>query len=164
MTVLQAIILGTIQGLTEFLPVSSSGHLVLVQEFLDVQSANNLSFDVFVHFGTLISVLFYFWKDIVQIVNSMLKSLRLTNFKEEYSKNEHLRLGVAIIVGSVPAGVIGLMFRDIIKDTFTEPKLVGVNLALTGLILFFTRLSRPKEGKQIGIDRKSTRLNSSHLA
>ena len=151
MTVFQAIVLGVIQGFTEFLPVSSSGHLVLAQELLDVKSANNLTFDVFVHFGTLISVLVFFWKDIIEIVKSILKSFRLTNFKEEYGKSEYLRLGVAIVIGSVPAGVIGLLFRDTIKDTFTEPKLVAVNLVLTGLILFLTRLAYPREGKQVGI-------------
>ncbi|MBI3004159.1 MAG: undecaprenyl-diphosphate phosphatase [Ignavibacteriales bacterium] len=150
MTFLQAVLLGIVQGFTEFLPVSSSGHLVLAQELLDVQSVNNLTFDVFVHFGTLVSVLVYFWKDALEIIKSMGKSFRPANFREGYAKDEHLRLGVAIVIGTIPAGVIGLLFHEAIKDTFTEPKLVGVNLVLTGLILFLTRLSHAKEGKQVG--------------
>lgn len=143
-------LLGILQGFTEFLPVSSSGHLVLAQELLEVQSASNLTFDVFVHFGTLISVVFYFWKDIVEILKSISKSFTMASFRESYATNEYFRLGCAIVVGSIPAAVVGLLFRDAIKDTFTEPKLAAVNLVLTGLILFLTRLSRPKEGKDVG--------------
>jgi len=151
MTILQALVLGIVQGLTEFLPVSSSGHLVLAQSLLDVQSANDLTFDVFVHFGTLISVVFYFWKDIVEILKSIMRSFATRNFRESYANVEHFRLGIAIIVGTIPAGIVGLLFRDQITDTFTEPKLVGVNLVLTGLILFLTRLSRGSQNKQVGI-------------
>jgi len=151
LTVLQAIILGVVQGFTEFLPVSSSGHLVLAQKLLNVQSANTLTFDVFVHFGTLISVFVFFWKDIVEILKSIVSSLKSMSFKEEYSRNEHFRIGVSIVAGSIPAGVIGLLFRDIIKDTFTDPKLAAVCLVVTGLILFLTRLARPNPDKKIGV-------------
>lgn len=152
MTVLQAVILGVVQGFTEFLPVSSSGHLVLAQKLLDVQSTNTLTFDVFVHFGTLLSVFVFFWKDIVEIVKSIVRSLKgAMNLREEYSRNEHLRIGVSIVVGSIPAGIIGVLFRDVIKDTFTDPKLAGVCLVVTGLILFLTRLARPNPDKRVGI-------------
>ena len=151
MTVLQAIILGVVQGFTEFLPVSSSGHLVLAQKLLNVQSDNNLTFDVFVHFGTLLSVFVYFWKDIIEIFKSILNSFKTRDFKEAYSRSEHFRIGVSIFVASIPAGVIGLSFRDIIKDTFTDPKLVSVCLVVTGLILFLTRLARPNPDKKIGV-------------
>jgi len=140
-----------VQGFTEFLPVSSSGHLVLAQKLLNIQSGSILTFDVFVHFGTLISVSVFFWKDIVEILKSIVTSLKSMNFKEEYSRNEHFRVGVSIIAGSIPAGVIGLLFRDIIKDTFTDPKLAAVCLVVTGLILFLTRLARPNPDKKVGV-------------
>lgn len=150
MTVLHAVILGVIQGFTEFLPVSSSGHLVLAQKLLDVQSTSNLTFDVFVHFGTLISVFAVFWKEILEILKSVVKSLHFSEFAEHYANDEYLRLAVGIVIGTIPAALIGLAFRDFIKDTFTEPKIVGVNLVLTGLMLFLTRLARPSDDRKIG--------------
>ncbi len=151
MSALQAIFLGLIQGLTEFLPVSSSGHLVLGQHLLKVQDPEVLSFDVYVHFGTLISVCVIFWKDILEIVRATWKALISLNFKESYNTVEHFRLGIAILVGSIPAAFVGLQFREQIEAAFSDPKLVAVNLVITGLILFLTRLPRPTEGKKVGI-------------
>ncbi|MEK6756491.1 MAG: undecaprenyl-diphosphate phosphatase, partial [Bacteroidota bacterium] len=124
MSALQAIFLGLIQGLTEFLPVSSSGHLVLGQHLLKVQDPEVLSFDVYVHFGTLISVCVIFWKDILEIVRATWKALISLNFKESYNTVEHFRLGIAILVGSIPAAFVGLQFREQIEAAFSDPKLV----------------------------------------
>jgi undecaprenyl-diphosphatase len=150
MSILDAAILGLVQGLTEFLPVSSSGHLVLGQYLLHVQNPQMLSFDVYVHFGTLISVCIVFWKDIVAMVSSLWGALRTGTLKTAHETNEYVRLAAAIVIGSVPAAVIGLAFRHQIEEAFTDPKLVAVNLVITGLILFLTRFARPKEGKRIG--------------
>ncbi|MGB2868440.1 MAG: undecaprenyl-diphosphate phosphatase [Bacteroidota bacterium] len=151
MTLLQATILGILQGFTEFLPVSSSGHLVLAQHLLHIGGTGDLTFDVYVHFGTLISVVVIFWNDIVLMVKAFLKAVVSMNVKEEYHSNEHVRLATAILFGSIPAGVIGILFHDAIKDAFTDPKLVSMNLVLTGLILFLTRLARPDANKKIGV-------------
>ncbi|MBI3585663.1 MAG: undecaprenyl-diphosphate phosphatase [Ignavibacteriales bacterium] len=147
MTILQAVILGFIQGLTEFLPVSSSGHLVLGQHLLKIENPDILSFDVFVHFGTLISIFLIFRREIIQILRAMWKPLTTFKWKEEYDNSEHFRIGLAIIVGSIPAGVIGIIFHDQIKDAFTDPQLVAMNLVITGLLLFLTRLTRRAEPK-----------------
>ena len=151
MTLLQATILGILQGFTEFLPVSSSGHLVLAQHLLHVGGTDDLTFDVYVHFGTLISVVAIFWSDILLMVKAFLKALASMKLKAEYDANEHVRLASAILVGSVPAGLIGILFHDAIKDAFTDPKLVAMNLVITGLILFLTRLARPDANKRIGV-------------
>ena len=76
MTVYDAVLLAVLQGLTEFLPVSSTGHLVLAQQLLNLHNPQIVSFDVFVHFGTLISVVIVFWNDIIEILRSFIKALK----------------------------------------------------------------------------------------
>ncbi|MFH0990985.1 MAG: undecaprenyl-diphosphate phosphatase [bacterium] len=150
MTLLQAIVLGFIQGLTEFLPVSSSGHLVLASNLLHVAKTNDITFEVFVHFGTLLSVTLVFWKDIVGITDSTVKAFTGMKFsKEYYDASEHFRLGLLILLGSIPAAVIGIGFKEQIEAAFTDPKLVAVMLVVTGLILFLTRFAKPVEGKSV---------------
>jgi len=151
MSIFQAFILGLLQGLTEFLPVSSSGHLVLGQYLLEVKNPEMLSFDVFVHFGTLISVCIIFRKDIGQIILSLWNAVRTNSLRTAYGTNEYVRLGLAIVVASIPAAVIGLMYRDQIAEAFRDPKLVSVNLVVTGLLLFLTRFPKAVEGKRIGL-------------
>jgi undecaprenyl-diphosphatase len=151
MSILQAAFLGVVQGLTEFLPVSSSGHLVLARQLLNVSNPEMLSFDVYVHFGTLISVCIIFRKDIGSIVISFWDAARTRAWKTAYETNEYFRLGAAILVASVPAAIIGLKFHDQIAETFRDPKLVSVNLVITGLFLFLTRFPKAVEGKRIGI-------------
>jgi len=144
-----ALLLGIVQGLTEFLPVSSSGHLVLVGHLLGVQHNSDLTFEVFVHFGTLMSVAVMYWHDLVAIVRSFAKaSLHPLHVAEQYRQDEMYRLGVQILVASVPAGVIGVLFEEDIAAAFTDPKLVATMLVVTGLILFLTRLARPSPDRQ----------------
>ncbi len=144
-----AILLAILQGFTEFLPVSSSGHLVLAQELLNLHDQQVIIFDVFVHLGTLISAMFVFRKDILEMLRSFVKAFSTMKLKEEYKKTESFRLGIAIIVGSIPAGIIGLLYRHQIEAKFTDSKLVAMNIVITGLFLFLTRLSKPIEGKKI---------------
>ena len=151
MTIWQAAILGLIQGLTEFLPVSSSGHLVLVQYLLNVPASNDVTFEVFVHFGTFLSVVVVFWKDVVGIVRSLVGAFvpfRLN--KEYYREHEHFRLAIYILIGSVPAAFVGILYEDSVSLAFADPKLVAVMLVVTGLILFLTGLAKPVEGKKVG--------------
>jgi undecaprenyl-diphosphatase len=151
MSIVQALILGVLQGLTEFLPVSSSGHLVLGQYLLNVQNPEMLSFDVYVHFGTLISVCVIFRKEIVQMILSLWKVIRTRDLKGAYRSDEYARLALAIVIGSIPAAVIGLKYHDQIAEAFRDPKLAAVNLIVTGLLLFITRFPRAVEGKKVGM-------------
>jgi undecaprenyl-diphosphatase len=151
MSILDALILGLVQGLTEFLPVSSSGHLVMGQYLLNLQDTGMLSFDVYVHFGTLISVCVIFRKDIAEMILATWKALHTGTVRSSYETNEYVRMTLAIIVGSIPAAIIGLKYHDQIEEAFKDPKLVAVNLVVTGLILFLTRLPKPKEGKRLGL-------------
>ena len=152
MTVFEAAILGLIQGLTEFLPVSSSGHLVLTEHLLNIHTSSDITFEVFVHFGTFLSVVVVFWKDVVGILQSFVRAFipfRLS--KDYYREHEHFRLAVAILIGSIPAAVIGIRYEDSIAQAFTDPKLVAVMLVITGLILFLTGLAKPQEGRRVGL-------------
>ena len=102
MTLFQAFILGVLQGATEFLPISSSGHLVLLPWLLNwkLVSEGNLAFDVIVHLGTLVAVIVYFWKDIVNILQGVWTGIR----KNDLFGTEDSRLGWFILIGSIPAG------------------------------------------------------------
>ncbi len=151
MTLLQAIILGIVQGLTEFLPVSSSGHLVLVEHLLQVPASTDITFEVFVHFGTLLSVVVVLRDEIVRMTRSFFEAVRDRQLVKQYRENDYFRLGIFIVVGSVPAAFIGLRFEDDVSAAFTDPKLVAVMLVITGLILFLTRLAAPSAGKRMGI-------------
>ena len=107
MDILKVIILGIIQGLTEFLPVSSSGHLVIASEFLNFRE-NGVAFEVFVHLGTLLSVLIAFRHDILQMI---MAPFRLLFSKEDKTEAKKYWLwDICIIIGTIPAAIIGLMF------------------------------------------------------
>ncbi|HEY6951903.1 MAG TPA: undecaprenyl-diphosphate phosphatase [Bacteroidota bacterium] len=150
MTIFQAIVLGFVQGFTEFLPVSSSGHLVLAQHLLGVASTEAFSFDIFVHFGTLFSIIVVFWNDIREILVSFWSTAATLELRASFRDSEAFRLGIAILVGTIPAGIVGLLFHDQVKDAFTDPKFVSMNLVINGLILFLTRLARPVKGRKVG--------------
>jgi len=135
MSYLDAIILGILQGLTEFLPVSSSGHLVIAQALLHVKSSG-VSFEVMLHLGTLLSVLVYFRKQIGQLIMSL--------FKKEMV--EERKIVGFLILGTIPAGVVGLLFRDFFESAFSSPLLTSVMLLITGFILLMSRFS--KSGKR----------------
>ena len=152
MTVLHAMFLGFVQGFTEFLPVSSSGHLVLAEKLLGIQNTGDISFEVFVHFGTFCSVMVVFWKDIVAIVRIVVSGLFPFKLnKAYYDSHQEFRTAVHIIVATIPAGVIGLMYEHQISETFTDPKLVAAMLVITALILFLTGLAKPIRGKKINL-------------
>lgn len=146
MTLIDAIILGLIQGLTEFLPVSSSGHLVLGKELLRISHAGDISFEVFVHFGTFLSVVVALRKDVKAIIMSFFNFLKNPGqFISLYRSDEYFRLIVLILLGSIPAAVLGLTFEREIEVLFDDPKLVSVMLMITAFILFLTRFANPPE-------------------
>jgi undecaprenyl-diphosphatase len=148
---LEALVLGLVQGLTEFLPVSSSGHLVLAQHLLHVRDPEILSFDIFVHLGTIISLAVVLWKDFRDILAAVWEALSQFQFARSFRENLPFRTGVILAVGSIPAGVVGILFHQQIRNAFTDPKLVSMNFAVTGLMLFLTRLARPANEKKMGI-------------
>lgn len=150
MSLLDAVLLGILQGLTEFLPISSSGHLVLGKELLHIAQQRSISFEVFVHFGTFLSVVFMFWKDIKLIFLSIFEFVKApAKLKLLFKTNEHFKIAIFIVSSSIPAAVVGIMFANEIGVLFNDPKFVSVMLLITGLILFLTKFSNPKEGASV---------------
>ena len=116
----QAVLLGLIQGVTEFLPVSSSGHLVIGQALLNIE-ADMITFDIFVHVGTLVAVFVAFWGDIAALL-----------------RRPFCRFTALILVGCVPAGVMGLLLDDLFSALFNSVTAVACALVVTGILLFLS--------------------------
>lgn len=151
MSLITAAILGLVQGLTEFLPVSSSGHLVLAEHLLNVPVTDDVTFEVFVHFGTLLSVLTALRTDVHGILRSLIRSAQNpAEIPVLYRTNDHFRSAILIVIGSVPAAYVGLTFEEAVTSAFSDPKLVAVMLVITGLILFLTQLAGAGS-KRVGI-------------
>lgn len=129
-----AIAIGIIQGLTEFLPVSSSGHLVIFQHLLGLELPG-VTFEVFLHFGTLTSVLWVFRKRISRIIASYL--LLFTGREwDKFMASADRRFGFFLVLGSIPVGFIGIVFRKYVETAFSAPRLVGFMLLVTGGLLW----------------------------
>ena len=129
-SLIQAIILSIIQGITEWFPVSSSGHLVLMQHFFGFQ---NLAFDVFLHFASILAVLIIFWKDIIEI-------LKQKNWKY---------IGL-IILAIIPVFLFGVLLRDYIVASFNSFLFLGLFFIFSWIVIFSTKFSRVKKSN-IGI-------------
>ncbi|MEO2002521.1 MAG: undecaprenyl-diphosphate phosphatase [Candidatus Poribacteria bacterium] len=132
MTHIDAAILGLVQGLTEFLPVSSSGHLVLAQHMLGLGGAENLTMDLLLHVATLAAVLISFRADIIRLVVGIT------------SDAGQRRLALLLLAAMVPTGIIGLSIKPFIAGAFDRPAVVGALLVATGVLLYVApRLRRP---------------------
>ena len=133
--VLQALVMGVVQGLTEFLPVSSSGHLIIVPFLFGWNDAfiTSLEFSVMLHLGTLVALLVYFRKDWLRLVPAGLAAVRDRSFHDD----EDRRLAWLLIASTIPAAVIGLLFGDLLESTFRSVGLVAVTLVVGGVILLF---------------------------
>ena len=147
MTFLEAILLGILQGLTEFLPISSSGHLVLAQTFLGLKEPL-LFFDVMLHVGTLAAVLVVYRDAIWKLTTGGLSTLTDTQFWRQpvstFNTSTELRFIGLILLGSIPTGLIAVLFKTELESFFHEVRLVSVMLILTGIILQLPRLRKQK--------------------
>jgi undecaprenyl-diphosphatase len=133
MNILEALILGIVQGLTEFLPVSSSGHIELGKAILNIQTTDNLLFSIVVHGATSLSTIIVFRKTIFDIFKGLL----------EFRNNEALKYTIKIIASMIPVGIVGVLFEEKLEGLFTgNVLLVGSMLVFTGLLLTFTYFSK----------------------
>ncbi|MEE9341404.1 MAG: undecaprenyl-diphosphate phosphatase, partial [Thermoplasmata archaeon] len=144
---IHAVLLGIVQGITEWLPVSSSGHLVLLQEYFGLNVP--VFFDLVLHVATVIVVIVAFRKDIVDILRSLARTFRLRKegqgFREILASERPTLLAWLIILGSIPTAIIGFALRDIVQPLFTNPTAVGVALLATGAILLVTVLASKRK-------------------
>ena len=140
MTFIHAILMGLIQGLTEFLPISSSGHLVLTSglykfftnnEFVSQNSSQEIVFDMILHVGTLIAIIIYFRKDIMEILSAFFKALKTKDFSQTPAK-----LGLYIIVGTIFTVLVAYPLKDFTESLVSNPLIVSSILIVTGMILF----------------------------
>ncbi|UCE45039.1 MAG: undecaprenyl-diphosphate phosphatase [Methanobacteriota archaeon] len=129
MDIAEALLLGVVQGLTEWLPVSSSGHLVIAQELLGLSAEKHLLFDLMVHLGTVLAVCVYFRRELLGIVKAMLST------RGHGDRDEKLRmLGFMILLGTIPIAVVGLTLSENIEEAFTV-RMVGIALIVNAIVL-----------------------------
>ena len=138
---LEALILGIVQGLTEYLPVSSSGHLAIGQALFGMQDGeDNLMFTIAVHVATILSTLVVLWKEISWIVKGVFK----------WELNSETKYFLNILVSMIPVGIVGVFFKDEVEEIFGSGLLiVGCCLLLTAALLIFSYYARPRQKEQI---------------
>lgn len=133
MPILHAILLGIVQGLTEFLPISSSGHLSIIPQLLgwnDLSESASKTFDIALHGGTLIGAVAYLRKDIIEIIKGCLSAIK------EKKINTKARFGILILVTTIPGALLGAIFEDKIAQNLSKPWLIATMLIVFGLVLF----------------------------
>ncbi|RLD09261.1 MAG: undecaprenyl-diphosphatase, partial [Chloroflexota bacterium] len=147
MTLIQSIILGIVQGATEFIPVSSSGHLVLVPYIFswEIPAQEAFIFDILVQVATLAAVFAYFWNDLISIATATLQGI----LKRKPFQEQNSRLGWYLVLATIPAGIAALLFKDTLEEAFSNPKWAAFFLLGTAIMLIiaeqFKKRTRPFE-------------------
>ena len=142
MSDLQALILGILQGLTEYLPVSSSGHLAIGAALFGVDGEENLAFTILVHVATVLSTLVVLWREVAWLFKGIFK----------WQMNDEMRYMLNIIVSMIPVGIVGLFFKDKVEEIFGSGLLiVGIMLLLTASLLAFSYYARPRQKENISL-------------
>lgn len=137
---LQALILGIIQGLTEYLPVSSSGHLAIGQHLFGLQGEDNLAFTVMVHVATVLSTLVILWSEIDWILKGLFK----------FKMNDETRYFINILISMIPVGIVGVFFKDKVEEVFGSGlMIVGCMLLVTAALLIFSYYTKPRPKEKI---------------
>jgi undecaprenyl-diphosphatase len=147
MTLFQALILGIVQGITEFIPVSSSAHLVIVPALLgwSIPANEAFVFDVLVQVATLAGVFAYFWRDIADITSAVFWGI----WRRQPFTAPSAKLGWLVLIATLPAGVVGLLIKDLVEKTFDSPRVSAIFLLVTAVVLLiaerFGKRARPLE-------------------
>ncbi|MGN0283109.1 MAG: undecaprenyl-diphosphate phosphatase [Prevotella sp.] len=142
MSWIEALILGLVQGLTEYLPVSSSGHLAIGSYLFGIEGEENLAFTVAVHVATVLSTLVILWKEIDWIFRGLFK----------FQMNEETKYVVNIIVSMIPVGIVGVFFKDYVEEIFGSGlAIVGTMLLLTAALLTFSYYAKPRQKDKVSL-------------
>ena len=145
MKLIMYMILGLIQGFTEPIPVSSSGHLVIFNALLNVEELNDLNFEIFVNFGSFIAICFFYRKEIIDIIKDFFMYIKTKDKKYEIN----YKYAWLIVIGTIPAGIVGILAKDII-ESIASVKIVGVSLLITAIMLFMVKdIKGEKEKKDM---------------
>ncbi|MDD7986277.1 undecaprenyl-diphosphate phosphatase [Lentisphaera marina] len=147
--IISMIIIGVVQGLTEFLPVSSSGHLVIFGDILNVGN-DGIALEVFVHFGTLVAVCTCFYKDILKLIKQLPNIPRhiANKLPKNTDEEQYCSLNIFILISMLPAMIIGLFFKDYLEQYYHNLYLVFTCLILTGFILLSLKWSKKRQKKE----------------
>lgn len=138
------IILGIIQGFTEPIPISSSGHLVIIKNIFKLDNLNDINFEIIVNFGSFIAVLFFYRKEIINLIKDSFMYLKTKN--TEYKANYNYVW--KIVIGTIPAGIFGLILKDKIDLLSNNVKLIGIALLITSILLYLIHDFKGIKGKK----------------
>lgn len=142
MDCIEALVLGLIQGLTEYLPVSSSGHLAIGSALFGIQGEENLTFTIMVHVATVLSTLVILWKEVDWIFKGLFK----------FQMNDETKYFLNIVVSMIPVGIVGVFFKDAVEDVFGSGlMIVGAMLVLTSVLLAFSYYAKPRQKEKISL-------------
>lgn len=147
MNLFEPALFGAIQGLTEFLPVSSSGHLLLLHSVTQFSIVDDLAFDVALHLGTLVALVAYFWRDLFRILAAWFRSFR----RWDVSSDPDQRLGWLLVIASGPAVVAGLAFETVAETAFRSPILVAITLMVAGVLLWLADRLAAQQREMAGL-------------
>lgn len=140
MGIIEAVLLGILQGITEFLPVSSSGHLALARAIIARDLETGITFEIVVHFGSFCSITVYYRALLGEILSDLFKSLTPQGIKNKrLFKDENSRFCMIIVLSMIPAMVVGFTLKDTIEEAFLNPFFVSVMLIVTGALLYSTK-------------------------
>ena len=142
MNTLEALVLGLVQGFTEYLPVSSSGHLTIGAALFGINGADNLTFTIMVHVATVLSTLVILWREIDWILKGLFK----------FQMNDETKYALNILVSMIPVGIVGVFFKDKVEAVFGSGLLiVGIMLLVTALLLTFSYYAKPRQRENISL-------------
>lgn len=143
----ESLLLGLLQGLTEYLPISSSGHLAIASSLFGIEGEQNLAFTVIVHVATVLSTLVILWKEIVWVFRDLFAK---QSWKSYSNLNEGTRYAVNIIISMIPVGIVGVFFKNRIEDIFgSGTTIVGCCLLVTAALLTFSYFAKPRQRENI---------------
>ena len=149
----QSLILGIVEGFTEFLPISSTGHLTVTEKLMgyDIDAADVTAFTAIVQMGAIVATVLYFRKDIVDILSALYWGLR-----DPERRDREWRFAVAVVIGSIPIGIVGLLFKDTIETTFRNLWLVGLALILWSGVMYYADVNATLERHEREVSRRDT--------
>lgn len=151
MDLIQSILLGILQGITEFLPVSSSGHLALARALIGKNLQPGITFEIVVHFGSFCSIVVYYRKMIGEIISDFFCSITPKGLKTgRYKSDPNTLLVFFILISMIPAMIVGFTLKDPIEELFLNPFFVSLMLIVTGILLFLTRFVKNPEKEMNG--------------